>query len=124
MADQDVAAAIRGLGAALAAEVTRAMQEQLPPARRGARVGEPSTAEGVDDARMLVLAARAVQMYAETHPRPTQVTQAQAAEMLGVHRHTVAKMVAAGTLRLSRCGMIPVERVDLARSALETMTRG
>lgn len=34
------------------------------------------------------IARRAVQLYAETHPRPTQVNQKQAAEMLGVSART------------------------------------
>ena len=37
------------------------------------------------------IAAKAVQMYAETHPRPTHVTQVQAAEMLNLSRYTVRK---------------------------------
>jgi hypothetical protein len=117
MADQDVAAAIRGLGAALAAEMIRSMQEHLPPARRGARVCEPSIAEGVDDARMLAVAARAIQMYAETHPRPTQVTIGQAAEMLGIGRWKATQLVKVGTLRINACGLVPIEQVDQARTA-------
>jgi hypothetical protein len=80
-----------------------------------ARKREASAYAGSVDA--LDIATRAVQLYAETHPRPTQVTQAQAAEMLGIHRHTVAKLMAAGSLRLNRCGMIPIEQVDQARTA-------
>lgn len=36
------------------------------------------------DDRELRIATRAVRLYAESHPRPTQVTQTQAAEILGV----------------------------------------
>lgn len=116
MTHQDIAAALRALSEVLAEEVRRAVKEQLQ-AHPAERAGEPRvTVDGVDDARMLTLAARAIQMYAETHPRPTQVTQAQAAEMLGIHRHTVAKLIMAGELRLNRCGMIPVEQVDRVRS--------
>ncbi|WP_080365362.1 helix-turn-helix domain-containing protein, partial [Burkholderia pseudomallei] len=61
---------------------------------------------------------RAVQLYAETHPRPTQVTQLQAAEMLGISRATVSRMVKAGQLKLNRCGMIPIELVDEARASV------
>lgn len=68
------------------------------------------------DQRALAIAARAVQIYAESHPRPTQVTQKQAAEMLGVHPKTVQNYVAAGTLKLNRCGLIPIEAVDAIRS--------
>ena len=40
------------------------------------------------DAHALRIAERAVQLYAEKHPRPTQVTQAQVAEILGVSSRT------------------------------------
>lgn len=64
------------------------------------------------DDRELRIAFRAVQLYAETHPRPTQVTQKQAAEMLGVHPKTVRNYVAAGKLKLNGCGLIPISAVD------------
>jgi len=57
-------------------------------------------------------ARRAVQIYAESHPRPLHVTMTQAAEILGLSRQTVAKMVRAGQMRLDRCGRIPIEQVD------------
>ena len=65
----------------------------------------------------LDIAAEAVRRYAETHPRPTQVTQLQAAEMLGLSRDTVRKLVRRGTLRLNACGLIPIELIDSARRA-------
>ena len=40
------------------------------------------------------------------------MTITQAAEMLGLSRHTVSKMVRAGQLKLNRCGLIPIEQVD------------
>ena len=40
----------------------------------------------------LQIAAKEVQMYAETPPRPTHVTQVQAAEMLILSRYTVRKI--------------------------------
>lgn len=43
------------------------------------------------------IAVKAVQIYAETHPRPSQVTQDQAAEMVGVSPATISRMVKAGT---------------------------
>lgn len=67
----------------------------------------------------LDIAVRAVQLYAETHPRPTQVTQAQAAHMLGLSEPTVRKLVRAGVLPLNKCGRIPIEAVDAARAAME-----
>jgi len=60
------------------------------------------------------VARRAVQLYAESHPRPSQVTMTQAGEMLGLTRQTVAKLVRAGTLRLNKCGLIPVAEIDAA----------
>ncbi len=65
----------------------------------------------------LDVALSAVRLYAETHPRPTHVTQVQAAEMLGLSRKTIGRMIVAGTLRLNRCGLIPIEEVDRARTA-------
>lgn len=70
----------------------------------------------MSDDQTLRIAARAVQLYAETHPRPTQVTQRQAAEMLHVHPKTVRNYVAAGKLPLNGCGLIPVEAVDAIRA--------
>ncbi|WP_322021132.1 MULTISPECIES: hypothetical protein [unclassified Burkholderia] len=67
-----------------------------------------------DEGRELAIAIRAVQIYAERHPRPLQVTQRQAAEMLGLSKNTVCKMVRTGHLRLNRCGMVPIEQVDRA----------
>lgn len=64
----------------------------------------------------LEIATRAVQRYAEQHPRPTQVNQKQAAEMLGVSARTVHNMLKAGLLRLNKCGMIPIELIDDARA--------
>ena len=65
----------------------------------------------------LQMAAKAVQMYAESHPRPTQVNQVQAAEMLGLSHPTVRKLVRSGVLPLNACGLIPIEIVDSARAA-------
>ncbi len=63
------------------------------------------------------LAIKAVQVYAEQHPRPPHVTQKQAAEMLHLSVPTVRKMVASGTLKLNECGMIPINQVDMALAA-------
>lgn len=65
----------------------------------------------------LEIAARAVQLYAETHPRPPQVTQTQAAQMIGVSRPTLSRMVKAGTLKLNACGMIPISEIDRVLAA-------
>ena len=62
------------------------------------------------------IAAMAVRLYAETHPRPTQVTQRQAAEILGVTPRTVQNYIRSGKLRLNNCGHLPIEAVDAVRS--------
>jgi excisionase family DNA binding protein len=64
------------------------------------------------------IAERAVQLYAQRHPRPVQVTITQAAEMLGLSRHTVSKMVRVGQLKLNKCGLIPIELVDRVLEAV------
>lgn len=65
-----------------------------------------------DQKTVIEIAARAVQLYAETHPRPPQVTQTQAAEMLGISRPTLSRMVKAGSIRLNKCGLVPITEVD------------
>lgn len=65
----------------------------------------------------LNIAIKAVQTYAELHPRPPHVTQKQAAEMLGLSVPTIRKMVASGALKLNSCGLIPIYLVDLAIAA-------
>lgn len=65
----------------------------------------------------LEIAAKAVQLYAETHPRPPQVTQTQAAEMIGVSRPTLSRMVKAGTIKLNACGLIPISEIDRVLAA-------
>lgn len=62
------------------------------------------------------IAARAVQLYAERHPRPSQVNQKQAAEMLGVAPRTVRRYIRAGKLKLNGAGYLPVESLDALRS--------
>lgn len=63
------------------------------------------------------IAIKAVQIYAESHPRPSQVTQDQAAEMVGVSPATISRMVKAGALKLNKFGRIPVSEIDRAISA-------
>ena len=60
------------------------------------------------------IALKAVQLYAEPHPRPSQVTQDQAAEMAGVSRGTISKMIKSGRLKLNEFGRIPVSEIDRA----------
>lgn len=63
------------------------------------------------------VALQAIRLYDETHPRPTHVTQTQAADMLDCGRGKVAKLLRDGTLKLNKCGLIPIEMIDAARSA-------
>ena len=60
----------------------------------------------------LDIAVKAVRIYAETHPRPSQVTQAQAAEMLGISRPTFAKLIRSGKVSLNGCGQVSIGDVD------------
>lgn len=62
----------------------------------------------------LSIAIKAVQIYAETHPRPTQVNQLQAAEMLGLSHVTLRKMIRAGTIKTNAIGQIPISEIDRA----------
>lgn len=57
-------------------------------------------------------AKETMRLYADMHPRPTQVTQQQAAEMLGVTPRTIHNYIRAGRLRLNRCGYLSVTDVD------------
>jgi len=74
--------------------------------------GDKSADHGVDEDRELRVALRAVELYANRHPRPPQVNQKQAAEMLGVSARTVHNMISFGTLKLNRCGLVSIEEVD------------
>ena len=65
----------------------------------------------------LEIAIKAVQLYAETHPRPSHVTQTQAAEMLNVSEATISRMVKAGSLKLNKVGRIPVAEIGKALAA-------
>lgn len=51
------------------------------------------------------IALKAVQLYAEMHPRPPHVTQAQAAEMLHRSEPTVRKLIRSGIIRLNAAGL-------------------
>lgn len=60
----------------------------------------------------LEIAAQAVRMYAESHPRPTAVNQTQAAEMLGISRKTLADRIKKGWIRMNALGTIPICEID------------
>jgi predicted DNA-binding protein (UPF0251 family) len=57
-------------------------------------------------------AIKAVQLYAETHPRPPHVTQKDAAEMLGLSAPTVKKLINSGKIKLNDAGLIPITEID------------
>ena len=61
---------------------------------------------------ILETAIAAVRLYAETHPRPPCVTQAQAAKMIGVSAQTMGKYVRFGMFKLNGAGLIPIGQVD------------
>lgn len=83
------------------------------PAVTGARTEPPpAPVAGLTPTEARAIAVDAVRLYAETHPRPPHVTQTQAAEMLGLSRATVHRLVHAGGLRLNRAGLIPIGEVD------------
>lgn len=58
------------------------------------------------------IALKAVQLYAEMHPRPPHVNQLQAGEMLGLSHVTVRKMIRSGVIRTNEVGMIPISEID------------
>lgn len=58
------------------------------------------------------IALRAVQIYAETHPRPPHVTQKQAGEMLHLSKPTITRLVRTGSLKLNEAGLIPITEID------------
>lgn len=62
----------------------------------------------------LETALKAVQLYAELHPRPSHVTQKQAAEMTGRSEPTIRKMVRTGIFTLNEFGLIPIAQIDRA----------
>lgn len=57
---------------------------------------------------------RSAMLALQMHPRPSQVTQKQAAEMLNKSTATISRMVKRGELKLSRSGLIPISEIDQA----------
>lgn len=73
-----------------------------PPRGHAERRNGARQVDGQFDPDAVVrIATKAVQLYAESHPRPSQVTQEQAAEMAGVSRATIVRMIKAG-LRMKK----------------------
>lgn len=71
----------------------------------------------------LEIAAQAVRMYAESHPRPPHVNITQAAEMLGLSRKTVTARMKAGEIRTNALGLIPIGEIDRVISSRNLHTR-
>jgi|GEM_PF-2175887 len=80
---------------------------------------EVQPAATITETDVLRIATRAVQIYAESHPRPAHVTMKDAAEMLTLSRQTVSKMVKFGTFKLNKCGLIPILQIDAALASRE-----
>ncbi|KVO22819.1 hypothetical protein WJ74_34935 [Burkholderia ubonensis] len=66
----------------------------------------------MSEEQILQIAHRAVHLFEQQPPRPVHVTQSQAADMLGLSRVTIGKMVRTGELRLNSCGRIPIAEID------------
>lgn len=60
------------------------------------------------------IATAAVRIYAESHPRPSHVTQKQAAEMAQCDPRTIRAMIRRGDIKLNGFGMIPIAELDRA----------
>lgn len=69
------------------------------------------------DKDIIEVAAKAVQLYAERHPRPPHVNQKQAAAMLNISESTMSRMVKSGQIKLNKFGMIPISEIDSALAA-------
>ncbi len=63
---------------------------------------------------VLRAAEAAVALYAARHPRPSHVSVVQAAQLLGLDRHTVTKLCRNGLLQRNALGNIPIEQIDRA----------
>lgn len=61
---------------------------------------------------MLAIATKAVQLYAESHPRPSSVNITQASEMLGISRKTLSERIKKGWIGMNSLGQIPTSEID------------
>ena len=64
----------------------------------------------------LDIAVIAIKTYASYKPRPSQVNKAQACEMLDLNIRTLNKLIENGTIKLNKCGLIPIAEIDNALS--------
>ena len=71
----------------------------------------------ITQADALRIAALAVQRYAETHPRPSSVTQKQAALMIGVSGATLSRLVRSGKIKLNDVSSVPISEIDRVLAA-------
>lgn len=78
------------------------------------RANSEALGAAITETDVVRIVERALTLYGIRHPRPLQVNMKQAAEMLNVSAMTVTRMVRAGTIKLSRSGLIPIEEVDRA----------
>lgn len=69
------------------------------------------------NAETIEIAEYAARRALEARPRPSQVTQEQAAEMLGLSHVTVRKLIRSGKIKLNGCGRIPVSEIDRVLAA-------
>lgn len=95
-----------------AAELIKSLKDLT--AKLEMELAAPNSRPAADQEFALQVAFLAVRHYAETHPRPLQVNQGQAAEMLGVSTATVRKMLRFGSMKLNACGLIPITEIDRA----------
>ena len=62
------------------------------------------------------IAVKAVAIFAAQHPRPTQVTCQQAAQMLNLSARTVKRILADNGVVRNKCGLYPIEEIDRLRT--------
>jgi predicted DNA-binding protein (UPF0251 family) len=67
---------------------------------------------GLSQAEVLAIATKAVEIYAARHPRPTHVNLSQAAEMVGISRQTLSKILAFNRVKRNKLGSFPIEAID------------
>ncbi|WP_321884635.1 helix-turn-helix domain-containing protein [Burkholderia cenocepacia] len=72
-----------------------------------------SVGVSLSEEQILQIAQRAVDLFKQESPRPVHVTQAQAAEMLGLTARTVHTLVRTGKLKLNGIGRIPISEIDM-----------
>lgn len=64
------------------------------------------------EAMLEQIVRKVVQEYSTKYPRPPCINQSQAAQMLGVSRPTIRKMLTDGRLSENTLGYIPISQID------------